>query len=148
VAARRLTRGEEAARGLSARPAAQVLLYPALDLRERPAPIVDPDGLEWPDTGDTLRRGYLAGADPSHPDASPLAADDLAGLPPALIVTPEYDALRPQGIAYAQRLNAAGVQATHLDCPGLDHAFLAWGRFARALREATRRVGEEIRRLL
>jgi acetyl esterase len=128
--------------------AAQVLLYPALDLRALPEPIDDPDGLVWPEPGDELRAGYLAGADPADPDISPLVAPDLAGLPPALIVTPEYDVLRPQGIAYAERLNAAGVPATHLDCHGLDHAFLAWGHFARRPREATREVGDAIRRLL
>jgi hypothetical protein len=52
----------------------------------------------------------------------------------------------PSGDA-AHAAGPAGMPR-HLDRPGLDHAFLAWGHFARAPREATRRVGEAIGRLL
>ena len=55
---------------------------------------------------------YLADADPADVRASPLLADDLAGLPPAYIVVAGFDVLRDEGIAYAEKLRAAGVSVT------------------------------------
>lgn len=71
---------------------------------------------------------YLAGHDPEDPGASPLFADDLAGLPPALIATMEYDPLRDDGLAYAARLREAGVEVLHRDLPGMVHASFAFTR--------------------
>ncbi len=66
-------------------------------------------------------------ADPperTDPRASPLRAKDLSGLPPALIVTCEFDPLRDQGAAYANALAAAGVASRHLPCRGHIHTSL------------------------
>ncbi|MGY2894157.1 alpha/beta hydrolase [Deinococcus sp. UYEF24] len=52
-----------------------------------------------------------------------LRAPDLSGLPPALILTAEYDPLRDDGVLYAEALEKAGVDATHLPGPGLIHTF-------------------------
>jgi cation diffusion facilitator CzcD-associated flavoprotein CzcO/acetyl esterase/lipase len=58
------------------------------------------------------------------PNASPLRAKDFSRLPPALIVTCEFDPLRDQGAAYANALAAAGVASRHLPCRGHIHTSL------------------------
>ncbi|MBS1168424.1 MAG: Lipolytic enzyme [Proteobacteria bacterium] len=57
----------------------------------------------------------------THPHASPLRADSLAGLPPALLLTAGCDVLRDEGEAYAGRLAAAGVTLDFRRYEGLPH---------------------------
>ena len=68
---------------------------------------------------------YYLGADgdPADPRVSPLRRRSCSGLPPTIIHTAEFDPLRDEGAAYAQRLEAAGVRTTYRCHPGMIHLF-------------------------
>nr|WP_256734929.1 alpha/beta hydrolase [Variovorax sp. dw_954] len=67
---------------------------------------------------------YADPADRTHPKASPLRAADLSNLPPAFVVTCEFDPLRDEGIAYAKALAAAGTPARWITARGHTHTSL------------------------
>jgi len=70
------------------------------------------------------RRHYLSNESQSQePSVSPLLASDLRRLPPATVITAEFDTLRDEGEAYAARLRAAGVQVHHARYDGMIHDF-------------------------
>jgi acetyl esterase len=126
--------------------AAQVLIYPVTDVSSFETGshrelgegyFLTRAGMEW------FTGHYLASADQKrHPEASPLLAPNLSGLPPALVITAEFDPLRDEGEAYAQRLQQAGVAVTVSRYPGMIHGFvsmrgvLAGGR--QAIQEAAK----------
>ncbi|MCU1467368.1 MAG: hypothetical protein JWM72_3296 [Actinomycetia bacterium] len=91
-------------------------------------------------------RLYLA--DPGQatdPYASPYFADDLSGLPPALIVTAEFDPVRDEGEAYAQRLEAAGVAVTSVRMRGHFHGSMAFTNLLPSARAHRARVHASLR---
>ena len=80
-----------------------------------------------------LRMHYLSSPEQgSEVYASPLRAE-LAGLPPAIVLTAEYDPLRDEGLAYADKLRFAGVPVQLELYRGVTHDFIKMGR---AIREA------------
>jgi acetyl esterase len=73
---------------------------------------------------DWFESHYLGDSgDPSDPRASPLLARDLSRLPPALVITAEFDPLCDQGEAYARHLSEAGGVCTHTRYAGAIHGF-------------------------
>jgi acetyl esterase len=84
----------------------------------------------------------------SVPEASPLRAEDLSKLPPAIVITAEYDPLRDEGIEYARRLEAAGVPVIHRHHDEMFHDFFSFVNLIDAGNEAVERAGGEIRTLV
>jgi acetyl esterase len=81
-------------------------------------------GMKW------LWEMYLNGdSDRANPYAVPHAAQSLAGLPPTIMVTAEYDVLKADGVAYYEKLKAAGNNVVYKDCPGMIHGFFNLGKF-------------------
>lgn len=84
----------------------------------------------------------------SHPDASPLLARHLGGLPPAYVLVSAFDVLRDEGLAYAARLEEAGVPVTlRVDEDGTHGDLNAMG-VSRASRDLVIEVAEAVRDLL
>jgi acetyl esterase len=89
---------------------------------------------------------YLASdADGANPYASPLRAETLAGLPPALVISAEYDPLRDEDAAYAERLRADGVDVTYTRYDGQVHGFFQTQVLYDDAKAAMRQVCETLR---
>jgi acetyl esterase len=108
-------------------PCLQWLIFPATDLGlDTPSYkscgegfMMTRSAMEW------FRGHYLNGqAEIDDPRASPLKANDLAGLAPALVYTAGFDPLRDEGHAYADRLASAGVKTIHREFDSLIHGFV------------------------
>lgn len=136
----------------SLRIAVQCLICPVLDFGA-----VSPSRREF-------ARGYLidettltadladylppGGVDHADPRVSPLRAGNLAGVPPAIIHTAEFDPLRDEGDAYAVELATAGVRIDHTCHPGMPHNFHALGGVLLQGREVLKQIGAQLREAL
>lgn len=116
----------------------QVLLYPSVDLDFTEAGTARYPSRTENATGYGLETAGLvghnsfyldSGADPADPLVSPITREDLSGLPKALIITAQYDPLRDEGEAYAERLRQAGVDVSVSRKADANHGFMvnfAW----------------------
>ena len=128
----------------------QLLIYPVTQLG---APVDTPsmrenakgyflekEGMDW------FTRLYCPdAAHRSDPRLSPLLCPDLAGLPPAYVITAGFDPLRDEGRAYADKLDAAGVPVTYVNYPGMVHGFFSMRGLIPKAREAVAAAAAAVR---
>ena len=126
----------------------QLLLYPVTDA------YLDTTSYGQYAEGYLLTRAAMAwfwehylndAAEREHPYASPLRAEDLSGLPPALVITAECDPLCDEGEAYARRLEAAGVPVTLTRYSGMIHGFIRRAKLLSQGRKAVEQIAEALR---
>ncbi|MFC7082005.1 alpha/beta hydrolase [Halorussus caseinilyticus] len=130
--------------------ARQFLFYPITDYafdtdsyaENGDGPLLTETDMRW--FWDHYLRSEVDGA---NPYASPLRAPDLANLPPATVVTCGFDPLRDEGVAYADRLAAAGVEVRHDHHPDQPHGFLSTSASVSAADDALDEIGSELRAL-
>jgi acetyl esterase/lipase len=128
----------------------QGLMYPVTDLTMASPSIEENANAPILTKADMLafRGHYLHGQDPRHPYASPLLAEDLTGLPPALVQVAEHDPLRDDGLRYAAALQEAGVLVRTTTYFGMPHGLMAFPNVSRAVPQALGELGQELRRAL
>ena len=126
--------------------ALQLLLYPVTDMSSLETAshrecgegyFLTRAAMDW-FTGHYVGSAELA----RHPEASPLLAANLSGLPPALVITAEFDPLRDEGEAYAQRLEQAGVPVTISRYDGMIHGFISMRGVLAGGRQAIQEAAE------
>lgn len=102
----------------------QFLVYPVLDDRLQTASMSLATPVFFRRAAESMWRNYLAGLEGEPPPyAAPGRAGDLAGLPPAYVLTAEHDPLRDEAIDYARRLLAAEVSVELHNYAGAVHGF-------------------------
>jgi len=128
--------------------AGQVLVYPPLDATTGSKAYSD-NGSGYNLSALEMRfywQMYHQGnADLRDPRLSPLFCEDLAGLPPTLIFTAEYDVLRDDGEAFAARLTNAGIPTYLRRYDGQIHGFLGLGHISADTGHATHEIGLWVR---
>ncbi len=124
-------------------PAFQLLIYPWVDLASE-TQSMSLYGDAWPLSRELLAwfaGHYMSpGDDPADARLSPIKAEDLAGLAPAVIATAGFDPLLDQGEAYAKRLKEAGVAVAYRCYDSLAHGFCAFTGIAPAADVACREI--------
>jgi cyclohexanone monooxygenase len=125
--------------------AGQILLYPSVDsdtdspdLDAFEAPILTKQEILW------FRSHSNPTADTTDPRLSPTDAPSLTNLPPALILTAQFDLLHQQAQDYATKLSTAGVETTHEMFPGALHGFFTSQVGLQQSEAATTRIAQFI----
>ncbi|UCZ88786.1 alpha/beta hydrolase [Gordonia sp. WA4-43] len=138
-------------RGEAVTPAFQLLIYPVTDqAADTPSRrefasgyFLTADGIDW------FTDRYLPdAAQRSDPRCSPLLADDLSGLPPAHVMVAGFDPLRDEGLAYARRLEEAGVPVTVRREGAMIHGFVNMTLISPGARAAVDRLCAVVREAL
>jgi acetyl esterase len=129
---------------------AQLLIYPVIDHGfDRPS--MRNQKQKYGLTAETMRwfwARYLDAADPGDPDASPIRAEDLSRLPPAIVVTAEFDPLRDEGDEYAEAMVEAGVPVWHMRADGMTHGFCGLATAVPKAAELLDQIGRKLREFI
>ncbi|MEN8672229.1 alpha/beta hydrolase [Nocardioides sp.] len=149
-----------AAQALRDRVSAQVLIYPATHMTgDYPSRTENAEGYFLDMATMLWFSSHYLGTDGTDPEGSASELDlddirhspllgDLAGLPPAIVVTAEYDPLRDEGEAFADALEKAGVAVDRTRYDGLVHGFIDMGLMSPAAADALADVVARTKRLL
>ena len=127
-------------RGTAVKFTGQLLIYPACDFDQSrdsykenyDGPLIQVAGM------DRINAMYCPNTDDLHsnPRAAPLVAADHSNLPPAYVAVAQYDPLRDSGVAYAEKLQAAGVDVVLDRGEGLIHGYLRSMEYCEAARDS------------
>jgi acetyl esterase len=128
----------------------QLLVYPVIDCamdtqsyRENDRYLLTPELMAW-----FFDHYCPEDVDREHAAISPIRAADLSGLPPAHVITAEYDPLRDEGAAYAEALEAAGVPVQYECYEGQIHTFFTAAHFFPVGMKAVEAAAQELKRAL
>ena len=131
--------------------AAQLLIYPITDFMPE-FESYHRNGRDYFLTTETILwfwNHYLhAHEQGQHWRASPNRAAELTGLPPAVVLVAEFDPLYDEGLAYADRLDAAGVRVERIVSPGQIHGFIRRLDLFDCAAEAVSQLSDRVRALL
>jgi acetyl esterase len=127
----------------------QLLVYPVTN-HGFDTPSYRDNGVDYLLTTDMMRwfwDHYLTGPEDSdNPFACPLRAKELSGLPPAMVITAEFDPLRDEGEEFAAKLREAGVEVTQKRYDGQIHGFWQMPGVFGTAKQATEDAAVELRR--
>jgi acetyl esterase len=129
----------------------QILIYPATDhnfdypsmIENSPNYLLSSEAMRW-----YWDQYVNSPEDYKNPYVIPMVSSDLSGLPPAIIITAEYDPLLDEGEAFAKRLKSAGNSVVLHRYEGVIHGFMLMQGFLTDARDASKKIGEELRHIL
>lgn len=115
------------------------LSFPSINMPESEC-LVPREDLAW-----YYEQYYGADNNLKEPKVSPIFADDLSNSPPALIITAEYDTLRDEAKAYADKLHNSGVETRYTCYDGMIHGFLQMAGLVEQAQAAINEISQTVR---